>query len=103
MAEPERPDPALAAGDVADEGAELDELGLAEVGVQVGPERVVREVGVPADRVGVAEGDALALAEERRGLVAVELGELVLGGRLLSRPDSPLVPSVAALERLRDP
>ena len=100
MADPERADPALAAGDVADEGAELDELGLAEVLVQLGPERVVGEVRVPADRVGVAERDAFALGEERRGLVAVEARELVLSRRLLSRPDSPLVASVVAVERL---
>jgi hypothetical protein len=84
VADPERPDPPLAAGDVADERAELDELRLAEVVVQLRPERVVGEVGVPADRVRVAERDALALGEERRRLVAVELRELVLAGRLLS-------------------
>ena len=65
MADAERADPALAAGDVADERPELDELGLGEVRVQLLPERIVGEVRVPADRVGVAERDALALVEER--------------------------------------
>ena len=65
MPDAERADPPLPAGDVADERAELDELRLGEVRVQLVPERVVREARVPADRVGVAERDALALAEER--------------------------------------
>src|SRR3954452_534158 len=97
----ERADPALAAGDVADEGAELDELRLREVRVQLLPHAVVGERGVPTDRVRVPEGDTLALREERRRLVPVEARELVLLGCLLSRPDSALVPSVVAFERLR--
>src|SRR3954468_11913063 len=94
-------DPALPARDVADERAELHELRLGEVRVQLVPQRVVGERGVPADRVGVAERHALALREERRRLVGVEACQLVLGGGLLSRPDSALVASVVALERLR--
>jgi len=65
VADPERADPPLPTRDVADERAELDELGLAEVRVQLLPERVVGELRVPADRVGVAKRDALALVEER--------------------------------------
>jgi hypothetical protein len=102
VADPERPDPALAAGDVADERPELDELRLGEVRVQLRPERVVGERRVPADRVGVAERDALALAEERRRLVPLERRELVLVSGLPSRPDGALVASVVAFERLRD-
>jgi hypothetical protein len=103
VADPERPDPPLPAGDVADERPELDELRLGEVRVQLLPERVVGELRIPADRVGVPERDALALVEERRRLVPVELRELVLRRRLPSRPDGALVPSVVAVERLRDP
>src|SRR5947209_13629776 len=65
VADPERADPALAAGDVADERSQLDELGLAEVRVQLLPQRVVGERGVPADGVRVPERNAFALAEER--------------------------------------
>src|SRR3954470_14772148 len=96
----ERADPTLAAGDIAYERAELDELRLGEVRVQLLPQSVVGERRVPADRVRVAQRDALTLGEERRGLVPVEARELVLRGCLLSRPDSALVPSVLALERL---
>ena len=103
VTEAERADPALTARDVADERAQLDELRLREVRVQLLPQRVVGEVGIPADRVRVPERDAFAFVEARRRLVPVELGELVLVRRLPSRPDGALVPSVAALERLRDP
>src|SRR4051794_5561682 len=102
VSDAERPDPALAAGDVADEGAELDELRFREVRVQLLPQAVVGQCGVPADRVRVAERHTLAVSEERRRLVPVEARELVLLGCLLSRPDSALVPSVVAFERLRD-
>src|SRR5581483_12215431 len=64
----ERADPALAARDVADERAELDELRLGEMRVQIAPHRVVRARRIPADRVGVAKRNALALGEARRGL-----------------------------------
>jgi hypothetical protein len=107
MADAECLDPALPAGDVADERAELDELRLAEVCVELRPELVIGTGGVPADRIRVAKRDPFAVGEERRGLVVVEPGQLVLAGDLLeisvpSRPDGSLVASVAALERLRN-
>jgi hypothetical protein len=77
-------DPALAAGEDAHGVADLDQLRLGEVAAQVGPQRVVGPGGVPGDRVGVAQGDALALGEQGRGLVVGELAELVLGDGLLS-------------------
>jgi hypothetical protein len=65
VADPERADPALAARDVADERPELDELRFGEVRVQLLPQSVVGERGIPADRVGVAERDTFLFAEER--------------------------------------
>jgi len=104
VTDPERADPALPAGDVADERAELDELRLREMAVQLLPQLVARERRVPADRIRVTQRDPLAVAEEVRRLVALERAQLLLGDqlRLLSRPDSPLIPSVLAFERLRD-
>jgi hypothetical protein len=73
--------------------------------VQVGPHRVVGARRVPADRVGVAERDALAVGEERRALEVVKRGQLRLVCDLRrfllpSGPDGALIASVVAAERL---
>ena len=56
-------DPTLLAKCQSDEKAELDELWDGEVPVQLLPERIVRDVGVPRDRARVSERDFFPLRE----------------------------------------
>src|SRR4051812_15953394 len=53
----ERLDPALLAEGQRDEEAQLHQLRDAEVLMQLRPQRVVGNVGIPDDRAGVGEGD----------------------------------------------
>jgi hypothetical protein len=63
VADAQRLDPALLAAGEGDEKAELDELSLAEIRVQLLPERVVGYAGVPDDGAGIGERDLLAFGE----------------------------------------
>ena len=99
----ERVNPALSAGEDADGIADLDELGLGEVLLQIRPQDIVRPRRVPGNRVGVAQGDLLALGEARRVFVVLEVREPIFADGLLSGPDRALDRSIGAVERRRDP
>jgi hypothetical protein len=98
VADAQRLDPALLAAGEGDEKAELDELSLAEVLVQLLPESVVGDPGVPDDRARVGERGLLAFGEAIRVLEMQELFVLLLGDGLLSRPDRSLDASILALD-----
>lgn len=95
-------DPALLAAGKGDEKAELDQLRLAEESVQLLPERVVGDPGVPNDGAGVGERRFLAFAEAVRVLEVQELLVLLFGDALLSRPDRSLDASILALDGFGD-
>jgi hypothetical protein len=102
VADAKRLDPALLAEREADEEAELNELGIGEVLVQLRPQRIVSEVGVPDDGAGVGQRGFLALAEVIGLLEVQQLGVFLLRDASRSGPDRPLDPSVLALDALRD-
>ena len=62
MVDVEQPQPALLAHRQRDEAAELDQLGLGEVGVQPLPERVIG-VEPPGNRLCISQRCLLPLAE----------------------------------------
>ena len=98
MPDAQRLDPALLAAGEGDEKAELDELSLAEMRMQLLPKHVVGDPGVPDDGARVGERDLLAFCEAIRVLEIQELFVLLLGDRLLSRPDRSLDASILALD-----
>jgi hypothetical protein len=98
VADAQRLDPALLAAGEGDEKAELDQLSLAEVLVQLLPESIVGDAGVPDNRARVRERGLLALGEAIRVLEMQELLVLLLGDGLLSRPDRSLDASILALD-----
>ncbi len=100
MADAERFDPALLTAGQGDEEPELDQFGLGEVLVQVGPEAVVRDVGVPKNGARVTECDLLPLRIATRGLKLEQIGVVGFLEALPSSLDGPLRPSVVALDRL---
>jgi hypothetical protein len=55
--------PSLPTGSESSPITELNNLGLAELCVQVGPKRVVCKVRVPEYRVGISQRDLLTLCE----------------------------------------
>ena len=65
MPEIEGLQPPLLAGGERDEEPEFGQLGRGELGVEVVPERVVGEIGVPDDRIGVPQGGLLPFAVPR--------------------------------------
>ena len=75
MADPEGLDPPLLSAGQGDEEAQFDQLGLGEMAMEIGPELVVGNVGIPKDGAGVAEGGLLPLVKSIRVL---ELKELVV-------------------------
>jgi hypothetical protein len=100
VADAKRLDPPLLAAGEGDEKAELDELSLAEMRVQLPPERVVGDPGVPDDGARVGQRDLLAFGEAIRVLEIQELFVLLFGNGLLSRPDRSLDASILALDGL---
>jgi hypothetical protein len=96
----ERLDPPLLPAGQRDEEAELDELLLGEVLVELAPQLVVCDLRVPDDGAGVAEGRLLPLAVPVRGLELEQVGVILFGEPLPSSLDGPLRPSVVALDRL---
>jgi len=56
-------DPALLTEGEADKKTELDQLIEAEVLMELCPERVIGDLGVPGDRAGVGERDFFSLSE----------------------------------------
>ena len=102
MPDAERLDPALLSERERDEEAELDELRHREVLVQLRPQRVVCDVGIPDDRAGIGERRFLALAETRRALELEQIVVLLLGQSFPSSLDGALNPSILAVDRLRN-
>ena len=79
MADIEGADPALLAEREGDEEAQLDQLRLGEVLVELRPEGVVGQRRVEENRLGVGQRDLLALAEPLRLAEVEQVGVLVLG------------------------
>jgi hypothetical protein len=94
----QRLDPTLLAAREGDEEAEFDQLRLAEMRVQLLPERIVGDPRVPDDGARVGERGLLAFGEAIRVLEMQELFVLLLGDGLLSRPDRSLDASILALD-----
>jgi hypothetical protein len=63
VADAEGLDPALLTQSKRDEEAQLYELLLAEVAMQLGPQRVVGEIRVPQNGAGPPQGGLLAFVE----------------------------------------
>src|SRR3954471_20632080 len=78
VGQPESAQPVALTEHERDRVAELDELRLAEAGVQARPQRLVGGVGVPRDRVRPRERRALALVEAL-GVVGPRDDLVVLG------------------------
>lgn len=100
VADAERLDPALLTAGQCDEEPELDQLGLGEVFVQVGPELVVCDVGVPEDCAGVTKRNLLPIRVTTGGLKFQQVGVVGFFEALPSSLDGALCPSVVALDRL---
>src|SRR5215211_168299 len=78
---------------------EFDELGLAEVAMEAGPQIIVGDRGIPGDRLRPAQRGALALVES---IVVVELDDVIVavqvpGAQLLQLAvDDPAIDHVLA-------
>ncbi|HKZ18712.1 MAG TPA: hypothetical protein VJQ57_01235 [Acidimicrobiia bacterium] len=77
MTDPEGLDPALLPTGQGDEEAKFHQFGFGEVAMEIRPELVVGDFGIPEDGAGVAEGGLLTLVVSIRVL---ELKELVVVG-----------------------
>jgi hypothetical protein len=66
------------------------------------PQRVVDAFGIPDEHARVQERGLLALVEAVGALELEQLAEVLFGRRPLSARESPLRPSVVAVDRLRD-
>src|SRR3989442_15251050 len=92
--------PLLTVGE-RDERTELHDLIVAEVFAKPRPHVPVRALGVPDEHARVEQRGLLSVAEPLGPLEVQQLLVVVLGESLLSRPERPLAPSVAALDGLR--
>jgi hypothetical protein len=63
MADPERLDPTLLPKRKRDKKPELDKLRNREMSMELFPERVVCNLGVPCDGAGIGQSDLLAFGE----------------------------------------
>src|SRR6185436_13307633 len=98
----ERLDPSLLTQRERDEEAQLDQLRIREVQMQLCPQGLVGDLGVPDDGACVGQRRLLPLAELRRLREVKEIVVLFLGEPLPSGLDGALDASVLALDRLRD-
>src|SRR5206468_11329670 len=98
----QRLDPPLLPQRERDEEAELDQLGVREVLVQLRPQRLVRDLRVPDDRARVGEGHLLTLGEFRRIGEEQEIVVFLFRQPFPSGLDGALYPSVLALDGLGD-
>jgi hypothetical protein len=101
VSDAERLDPALLPERERDEEPQLDQLGHAEVRVELLPERVVRYFGIPDDRAGVRQRNLFTLAELRRSGELEQIVVLIFTEAFPSSLDGALDPSVFAVDRLR--
>jgi hypothetical protein len=102
VADVQRLDPPLLPKGKAYEEAELDQLRVGKVGVQVLPEGVIGDGGIPDNGAGVGEGGLLPLAERVGLLKMQQTGVLCFWNTPRSRPDRPLYPSILAFDGLGD-
>ena len=99
VADAEGLDPPLLPERQRDEEAELHQFGHREVAVQLIPQRVVRDAGVPNDGAGIGQGRPLARCEAVGFVEVEEFIVLGFGEPLPSSLDGPLDPSVFAVDR----
>jgi hypothetical protein len=95
-------DPALLSERQRDEETKLDQLGNREVSVQLLPQAVVGDIGVPRDRTGVGQRDFLSLAEFVRFGKVEQLIVLRFSEALPSSLDGALHASILALNGFGD-
>src|SRR5579883_1829463 len=100
VADGEGADPALLAEGQGNEEAQLDQLGLAELAVQLGPEGVVGQGRVVRDGFGPGERGLLARAITVGLAEAGQIGQRILGDALLFGPNRALHASVVAVHEL---
>ena len=101
MADTQCLDPALLAERQRYEKSQLDELGIREVTVQLLPQGLIGNIGIPDDRAGVRERHFLPLGEFIRGLKIEELIVILLRQSLPSSLDGSLHASIFAVDRFR--
>ena len=94
-------DPALLTERQRYEKPELDELGNREVAVQLLPEGLIGNIGIPDDRAGVRERHFLPLGEFIRALKIEELIVILFRQSLPSSLDGSLHASIFAVDRFR--
>jgi hypothetical protein len=99
VADPQRLDPALLTEGQCNEKSQLNELGIRKMPVQLFPQRVVRDIGVPDDRAGVSKRRLLSLGKFVGSLKVKELVILGFGESLPSTLDGSLDPSILAVDR----
>lgn len=94
-------DPALLTERQRYEKPELDELGNREVAVQLLPEGLIGNIGIPDDRAGVSERHFLPLGEFIRALKIEELIVILFRQSLPSSLDGSLHASIFAVDGFR--
>lgn len=101
MSDPQCFDPSLLTARQSDEEAQLDKFRLGEVSVELRPQIVIGDAGVPEDGARVAKGRLLAVIESIRILKPKQFVIIGFGKSLPSTLDGPLDPSVVTVNRLR--
>ena len=94
-------DPTLLAAGQRDEEAKLDKLGRGEVLMELLPQCVVGEVGIPQDGAGVAKRSPFPFGVALGSLELEQIRVVLFSKPLPSSLDGPLCPSVVAVDRLR--
>jgi hypothetical protein len=93
-------DPALLSKRQRDKKSKLNQLGDREVSVQLFPQSIVGNVGVPRNRAGVGQRDFLSLAELVRFTKVEQLIVFLFRESLPSSLDGALDASIFTLDRL---
>ena len=102
VADSQRLDPALLATRQSDEEPELDKFRLGEVLMELRPESLIGEIGIPENGAGVAKRGLLPFGV---AVGVLELQEVVIvgfGEPVLSSLDRSLDASILTGDRLRD-
>ncbi len=94
-------DPALLAAGQRAEEAELDELGLGAMLMELAPQCVVGDVGVPQDGAGVAKRSLFPFGVALGSLELEQIRVVLFREALPFSLDGPLYPSVVAFDGLR--
>lgn len=99
MADPESLDPTLLAAGQGDEESEFHQFRFAEVLVEVCPQVLIGDFGIPEDRTGVPERRLIPLREPVGILKLQEIVVVRLGESILSSLDRSLDPSIFTGDR----